>query len=69
MPLNTVKVPTPQQLGEVAAELGFAFTDADLAAHHESLLPAFDAYSRLDQMTDELPSVSYPRLPGRRPGP
>ena len=33
MSLNTVKVPTLEQLGEVAAELGFAFSEGDLAAH------------------------------------
>jgi amidase len=69
MSLNTVKVPTLQQLGEVAEELGFAFTESDLATHRESLLSAIEAYNRLDQMTDELPLVSYPRLPGRRPTP
>jgi len=69
MSLNTVKVPTQEQLGEIAAELGFSFTDADLAAHHEALLPAFEAYNLLDRTPDELPPVSYPRLPGRRPLP
>ena len=67
MSLHTVKVPTREQLSEVAAELGFSFTDADLAAHHEALLTAFEAYNKLDRMPDELPPVSYPRLPGRRP--
>ena len=67
MSLNTIKVPTLEQLGEVAAELGFSFPEADLAAHREALMPAFEAYNRLDQMPDELPSVTYPRLPGRRP--
>src|SRR6266853_3843569 len=69
MSLNTVKVPTLEQLGEVAAELGFTFTEADLAAHRECLLPAFEAYNGLDRMPDELPPVTYPRLPGRRPAP
>ena len=69
MSLNTVKVPTLEQLGEVAAELGFAFTEDDLAAHRECLLPAFEAYNGLDRMPDELPPVSYSRLPGRRPMP
>src|SRR5499433_4259870 len=69
MSLNTVKLPTLQQLGEVAEELGFAFTESDLATHRESLLSAIQAYNRLDQMTDELPPVTYPRLPGRRPSP
>jgi amidase len=69
MPLNTVKVPTLEQLGEVATELGLILSEADLAAHHQSLLAAFDAYGRLDRMSDELPPVTYPRLPGRRPAP
>ena len=69
MSLSTVKVPTLEQLSEVGGELGFAFSDADLAAHHESLLPSFEAYNLLDQMPDELPPVTYPRLPGRRPMP
>ena len=69
MSLNTVKVPTVEQLSEVATELGFTFTDADLADHHECLLPAFEAYNRLDRMVDELPPTTYPRLPGRRPLP
>ncbi len=67
MSLNTIKVPSLEQLREVAAELGFALDDADLAAHHEALLTGFEAYNRLDRMPDELPPVAYPRLPGRRP--
>src|SRR6266850_7970316 len=67
MSLNTVKPPTLAQLGEVAAELGFTFTEGDLAAHHEALTPAFEAYNALDRVPDELPPVTYPRLPGRRP--
>ena len=69
MSLNTIKVPTLEQLREVAAELGFTFDDADLAAHRDALLPGFEAYNRLDRMPDELPPVTYPRLPGRRPSP
>ena len=69
MSLDTIKVPTLDQLGEVAAELGFSLTNADLAAHRESLLPSFEAYNQLDRLPDELPSVTYPRLPGRRPAP
>jgi amidase len=69
MSLHTIKVPSLEQLGEVAVELGLALPEAELAAHHQSLLGAFEAYSRLDRMPDELPPVSYPRLPGRRPAP
>jgi amidase len=69
MSLDTVKIPTLAQLGEVAAELGFNLSDADLAAHREALLPRFAAYNLVDRMPDELPPVTYPRLPGRRPMP
>ena len=69
MSLDTVKVPSLVQLSEVAAELGFALPEADLAAHWEALIPSFAAYNELDQMPDELPPVTYPRLPGRRPLP
>jgi amidase len=69
MALDTVKIPSIEQLREIAEELGFTFSDADLAAHRESLLPSFEAYNQLDRMPDELPPVTYPRLPGRRPLP
>ena len=69
MSLNTVKVPTLEQLGEVAAELGLILPEAELAAHHKALLPSFEAYNQLGRMPDELPPVAYPRLPGRRPVP
>ena len=69
MSLGTVKVPTLAQLGEVAAELGLNFSEADLAAHLEALRPSFEGYNILDRMPDELPPVAYPRRPGRRPAP
>ena len=58
MSLNTIKVPTLEQLGEVAAELGFSFPQADLVAHHDALMPAFEAYSTIDRMPDELPPAT-----------
>src|SRR5437588_1552082 len=69
MSLGTVKIPTLAQLGEVAAELGLRFSEADLAAHLEALRPSFEMYNILDRMPDELPPVVYPRRPGRRPTP
>ena len=33
MSFNTINVPTLEQLGEVAAELGFRFPQADLVGH------------------------------------
>ncbi|MGH7046359.1 MAG: amidase [Stellaceae bacterium] len=69
MSSDTVKAPTTEQLRAVAAELGFTFSDDELAAHHAALLPGIGAYNELDRMTDELPPVAYPRRPGRRPPP
>jgi len=69
MSFSTIKVPTMEQLREVAAELGFTLSDGDLAAHHDALRPSFEAYNQLDRVPDELPPVTYPRLPGRRPAP
>jgi amidase len=67
MSLDTIKVPTLEQLREVAAELGFTMGDQELELQRQSLLPSFAAYNLLDRMPDELPEVKYPRTPGRRP--
>jgi amidase len=69
MSLNTVKTPTLEQLGEVAAELGLCLSQTDLAAHLEAMLPSFAAYNLVDRLPDELPAVAYSRRPGRRPSP
>ena len=67
MTTNTVKIPTLAQLRNVAGSLGFTMSDPDLTAHLECLLPGFAAYNIVDQMPDEMPAVTYPRTPGRRP--
>ncbi len=67
MTLGTVKAPTPAQLAELAAELGFAMDDEDLAAHLAAMRPNIDAYNAVDRMAVALPPVKYPRLPGHRP--
>ena len=67
MTLGTVKMPTEMQLRAVAADLGLSFSEADLAQHMAALGPSVDAYNIVDQMTDELPEVTYPRTPGVRP--
>jgi amidase len=67
MPLATVKLPTLDQLREVAADLGLTFSETDLAKHRECLASSIEAYNLVDRMPDELPPVAYPRTPGRRP--
>jgi len=69
MTLSAVKMPTLEQVREMAAELGMTFSDADLAMHHAALAGSIAAYNLIDQMPDELPEVKYPRTPGRRPMP
>ena len=69
MSTDTIKIPSLDQLREVADELGFSMPDSELAVHLETLVPGFGAYNLIDRMTDELPEVTYPRTPGRRPTP
>jgi amidase len=67
MTLGTVKLPTSAQLAELAAELGFTMSDADLAVHLEAMRPNIEAYNLVDRMPQALPPVKYPRTPGYRP--
>ena len=62
-----VKVPTPEQLLEVAAQIGLDLTDDDLQSFIELLRPSIDSYNIVDAMPDELPRVKYPRAPGYQP--
>ena len=67
MTLGTVKSPTLEQLEEVAEDLGFTFSAADLHAHLEALQGSIAAYNLVDRLPDELPPVTWPRTPGYRP--
>jgi amidase len=67
MTLGTVKLPTPAQLAELAAELGFTMSDEELEVHLEAMRPNIDAYNAVDRMPQTLPPVKYPRTPGYRP--
>ena len=52
MTLGTVKAPTPDELREVAADLGMSFSDDDLATHLAALLPSIAAFNIIDRMPD-----------------
>lgn len=69
MSTHSIKTPSIAQLRTAAAELGMTMSDADLAEHLVRLEPGFAAFRAVDQMTDEVPPVRYPRTPGRRPPP
>ena len=67
MPLGTVKLPTLEQLEEVAEDLGFTMSEDDLETYLEAMVPAVAAYNMVDLLPDEKPLVRYPRTPGYRP--
>jgi hypothetical protein len=56
--------PSLTELAEIAADLGFHFDAADIAAFRELMRGALDAYSALDRLPDALPVPRHPRLPG-----
>lgn len=62
-----VQVPTPAQLREVAEEMGLSLTDADVTSFIDLMRGSVAAYNVVDAMPDNLPPVTYPRTPGRRP--
>jgi amidase len=59
--------PSSAELAEIAADLGFHFDAADVAAFRELMRGALDAYSALDRLPDALPVPRHPRLPGGVP--
>jgi amidase len=63
----TMRLPTPSQLEDVAAEIGLALSQADVESFLGLLKPLVDSYHVVDQLPDELPIVKYPRTPGYRP--
>jgi amidase len=62
-----VRLPTADQLREAAREMGLSLTDADVASFIGLMQPSIDGYNAVDAMPDNLPPVTYPRTPGRRP--
>ena len=64
-----VTVPTPDQLKQIAGEMGLSLTESDVASFIDLMRPSIDAYNIVDQLPDNLPHVQYPRTPGYRPLP
>jgi amidase len=64
-----VQLPTPEQIYELADEIGLDLTEADVSSYIELFKGNVEAYNAVDAMPDNLPQVSYPRTPGYRPGP
>jgi amidase len=59
--------PTPDQLKEIASEMGLSLTDSDVASFIELIKPNIEAYNVVDQLPDNLPQVKYSRGVGYHP--
>jgi amidase len=59
---------TPDQLLNVAEEIGLNIAEKDVASYLGLMKGYIDAYSAVDAMPDELPVVKYARTPGYFPG-
>ncbi len=63
----TIERPSSSELRAVAASLGIHLSDDQAGVYHELLQANFDAYDAVDALPDNLPTVKYPRQPGRFP--
>ena len=63
----SVKLPTEDQLSDVAKRLGFSLSPEDVKSFQGLMQGYVDAYNAVDLMIDPLPEVTYPRTPGTRP--
>ena len=63
-----VQLPTPEQILDLADDMGLDLTDADVQSYIDLFKGNVDAYNVVDAMPDNLPQVHYPRTPGYRPG-
>ncbi|MBT5897878.1 MAG: amidase [Rhodospirillaceae bacterium] len=62
-----VQLPTPEQILDLADDMGLDLTDADVQSYIDLFRGNVDAYNVVDAMPDNLPQVHYPRTPGYRP--
>ena len=63
------KIPTVEQIQEIADELGLALTD-ELAASFRTLMSGtIESYKVVDTYAEQKPVVKYPRTGGSRPSP
>jgi amidase len=62
-----VQVPTPEQIFDIAEEIGLNLTEADVDSFIGLMKGSINAYNIIDAMPDNLPQVKYARTPGYRP--
>src|SRR6266851_7839041 len=63
------RLPTEQQLQEIADSYGMTLTNEDAASFRGLMAGAMASYARLDELAEPTLPVRYPRLPGYRPPP
>ncbi len=61
--------PTPEEVESVARDLGLTLSRDEADALEAVAAPLLAGTAALDAAPDELPAVTYPRTPGRRPSP
>ncbi len=64
-----ITAPTPDQLRNIACEMGLSLTEADVASFIALMGQYIDAYNELDQLPESLPQVKYSRTSGQCPSP
>jgi amidase len=64
-----VRLPTVDQLLEIAGSFGMTLTAEDAASFRGLMAGSIASYNRLDQLPEPKLPVKYPRSPGYRPGP
>src|SRR6185295_3195994 len=62
-----VTSPTPDQLKQIADDMGLTLSESDIASFIALMQPNVDAYNVVDQLPDYLPPVKYRRNSGYRP--
>jgi amidase len=65
--MAVVQKPTPQELQQVATELGIHLSDADVTSYLDLMTGVVSAYNTLADMPNEVPQVKWPRTPGYFP--
>jgi len=63
----TIDVPTPEELLQVADQIGLSLSDDDVESFRTLMEGSIGALNDVDAMPDELPPVRYPRDGGTRP--
>lgn len=63
----TIARPTVDDVRTTATELGIVLSEADARSYLRLMAETLASYDALDQMSDALPMVAYPRTPGNVP--